>query len=224
MRLLIVEDDQHLASVLGQGFREEGFAVDLAFDGESGLELAGTGEHDIIILDLMLPLRGGFEVLRELRREGGTVPVIFLSARGSVEDRVKGLKLGGDDYMVKPFSFDELLARVRAILRRATGAAENRLGWGDLVLDLTARRALWKGAEIPLTLKEFSILEALLYQKGKVVPRTRLLQHTYELGFDRDSNVLDVHVGNLRRKLNQATGSPVVETVRGVGYRIPEEA
>jgi len=224
MRLLIVEDDKPLATALAQGFREEGFAVDLALDGAEGLELARTAEHDAVVLDLMLPRLDGFEVLRSLRSEGNVVPVLFLTARDAVEDRVKGLKLGGDDYVTKPFSFDELLARVRSVLRRASGAAGDLLEWGDLVLDVAARTALWKGEEIDLTPKELSLLEALLFRKGKAVSRTRLIQHAYDFDHERDSNVIDAHVANLRRKLSQSTGSPIVETVRGMGFRIPKDA
>jgi DNA-binding response OmpR family regulator len=223
MRLLIVEDDKALAAALAQGFREEGFAVDVALDGAEGLDLASTAEHDVAILDLMLPRLNGFELLQKLRSEGNAVPAIFLTARDAVEDRVKGLKLGGDDYVTKPFAFEELLARVRSVLRRAAGASGDRLEWGDLVLDAAARTALWQGKEIALTPKELSLLEALLLHKGKAVSRTRLIQHTYDFAFDRDSNVIDVHVANLRRKLSQATGLPIVETVRGMGFRIPKE-
>jgi DNA-binding response OmpR family regulator len=197
--------------------------VDLTHDGAEGLELATTAEHDVVVLDLMLPRLNGFDLLQRLRSEGHAVPVIFLTARDAVEDRVRGLKLGGDDYLIKPFSFEELLARVRSVLRRAAGAAGDRLEWGDLVVDVAARTALWKGEEIALTPKELSLLEALLFQKGKAVSRTRLIQHTYDFAAERDSNVIDVHVANLRRKLSQATGAPIIETVRGMGFRIPKE-
>ena len=221
MRLLIVEDDTELSSALVRGFEDEGFAVDRAPDGPEGLHQALSGEHDLVILDLMLPGIDGFRVLRELREEGNRVPVLFLTARGSVEDRIRGLQLGGDDYLPKPFSFEELLARVRALLRRANGVAESALRWGELVVDAAAHTATWKGAPIPLTPKEFGLLEALLLQQGKVLNRSRLGLHVYDWSNDLDSNVLDVHLANLRRKLREATGSPVVETVRGVGFRIP---
>lgn len=222
MRLLLVEDNVELSSALARGFRDEGFSVDQAFDGPGGLHAASSGEHDLVVLDLMLPGFDGFQVLRELRAQGHRVPVVFLTARGGVEDRIRGLQLGGDDYLVKPFSFEELLARVRAVLRRASGMAQNRLQWGRLHLDLDAHRALWGEAELPLTPKEFQLLEALLLQKGKVLTRTRLILHLYDEAFESDSNVIDAHVANLRRKLRAAGGENVVETVRGVGFRVPE--
>lgn len=221
MRLLIVEDDAELSGALARGFRDEGFSVDQAFDGPEGLHAALSGEHDLVVLDLMLPGFDGFRVLRELRARGSRVPVVFLTARGDVEDRIQGLRLGGDDFLAKPFSFEELLARVRAVLRRASGVAQNRLQWGALWLEMDAHRALWGEAEIPLTPKEFQLLEALLLQQGKVLTRTRLLLHLYDEAFDSDSNVIDVHVANLRRKLRDAAGQPVIETVRGVGFRVP---
>ena len=224
MRLLIVEDDTELSAALVRGFRDEGFAVDPSYDGEDGLHAALGDEYDLIILDLMLPGCDGFQVLRGLRQRGCQVPVLFLTARHEVADRIRGLQLGGDDYLLKPFSFEELLARVRAVLRRSSGTAQNHLHWGGLHVDLDAHRVTWEDAELALTPKEFQLLEALLLQKGKVLSRTRLVMHVYDELFDSDSNIVDAHVANLRRKLRQATGSGVVETVRGVGFRIPEEA
>ncbi len=222
MRLLIVEDDVDLSNALARGFREEGFAVDQAFDGPDALCLAETGEHDLVVLDLMLPGMDGFRVLEILRSEGHRVPVVFLTARGDVEDRVRGLGLGGDDYVVKPFSFDELLARVRAVLRRAHGEAQDVLTWGLLRLDTASHRVSWAGTEVHLTPREFQILEALLLNRGKAVSRTRLSLQVYDHAFDNESNVIDVHVANLRRKLRRVGGVPVIETVRGVGFRIPK--
>lgn len=222
MRLLIVEDDRELSAALLRGFREEGFAVDQAFDGPEGLHLALGEEYDLMILDLMLPGCDGFEVLRELRQRGIRLPVLFLTARGSVEDRIQGLRLGGDDYLPKPFSFEELLARSRAVLRRCAGLAQDELHWDDLVVDVGAHRVSWGLAEVDLTPKEFQILEALLLHKGKTLSRTRLIMHVYDDAFDSDSNVVDAHIANLRRKLRAATGCNVIETVRGVGFRIRE--
>lgn len=221
MRLLVVEDDADMAAALAQGFREEGFAVDVAGDGLSGLHAAETEEHDALILDVMLPGLNGFDLARRLREEGNPVPVIFLTARASVQDRVEGLKLGGDDYLPKPFSFEELLARVRVALRRATGAATDRLEWGELTFDPAAHRAQWRGEEVRLTQKELSILEALLLSRGKVLSRSRLIQKVYDASFEGDPSVLDVHLANLRRKLRECTGSSIIENVRGVGFRIP---
>jgi len=222
VRLLIVEDDVDLSNALTRGFREEGFAVDQAFDGEDGLCLARMGEHDLVVLDLMLPGMDGFRVLEILRREGNRIPVVFLTARGEVEDRIRGLRLGGDDYLPKPFRFEELLARVRAVLRRSHGAAQDVLRWGDLRLDVEAHRAFWGEEELALTPKEFQILEALLLHKGKALSRVRLSLQVYDHAFDAESNVIDAHVANLRRKLRTVGGQRVIETVRGVGFRIPE--
>jgi len=222
VRLLIVEDDRELSDALRRGFRDEGFAVDQAFDGPEGLHLALGDEYDLMILDLMLPGCDGFQVLRDLRGRGIRLPVLFLTARGSVEDRIRGLQLGGDDYLPKPFSFEELLARARAVLRRSAGLAQNQLHWGRLLVDLGAHRVSWGDAELDLTPKEFQLLEALLLQKGKVLSRTRLVMHVYDEAFDSDSNVVDAHIANLRRKLRAATGCNVIETVRGVGFRIPD--
>lgn len=221
MRLLIVEDNEDLSNALQRGFREEGFAVDQAFDGPSGLHLALGGEYDLVVLDLMLPGCDGFQVLEELRKQGNRVPVLFLTARAGLEDRIRGLRLGGDDFLCKPFSFEELLARVRAVLRRASGLAQDFLTWGKLRMETAAHQVAWEGVELDLTPKEFQILEALLLQKGSVLSRTRLVMHVYDDAFDSDSNVIDAHVANLRRKLKAVAGRPVVETVRGVGFRIP---
>ncbi|GAB4277006.1 MAG: response regulator transcription factor [Deferrisomatales bacterium] len=222
MRLLIVEDDRELVAALARGFRQEGFAVDVALDGRRGLRAAESGAYDAVVLDLMLPEIDGFWVIEALRQRGHRVPVLFLTARGEVENRVRGLRLGGDDYLPKPFAFDELVARVRALIRRSAGATRNRLAWRELVLDADARQVTWKGAPIALTPRELALLEALLLHRGKAVSRARLIRHVYEGAFTCDSNVLDVHVANLRRKLRRATGSPVVRTVRGAGFLVPE--
>ena len=222
MRLLIVEDDVDLASGLAMGFRDEGLAVDLVSSGRAGLLEAGSGEYDVVILDVMLPDLDGFQVVERLRDQGVRVPILLLTARDAIEDRVRGLRLGGDDYLCKPFSFDELLARIRVLLRRAGGAARNLILWRSLVVDLDRRIATWQGSAIPLTPKEFAVLEALVLNLGKTVARTRLAEAMYELDFDRASNVIDVHMANLRRKLSESTGQPIVQTVRGTGFRIPE--
>lgn len=221
MRLLVVEDDIDLASVLVQGLREEEFAVDLACDGIDGLHRARSGEYDLVILDLMLPEMDGTEVLNHLRQEGNRVPVIVLTARGEVAERVLGLRTGADDYMAKPFSFDELLARIRAVLRRFHGHCGNDLSWGKLRMDLDGHRVFWVREEISLSPREFQILEALLLQQDKVLSRTHLIEHAYDDSFDCDSNVIDSHIAKLRRKLVQVAGVPIVETIRRVGYRVP---
>jgi DNA-binding response OmpR family regulator len=223
LRLLIVEDDRTLTQALAAGFRDEGFAVDVAYDGREGLRAADSGEHDAIVLDVMLPELDGFLVVESLRQRGRQVPVIFLTARGEVENRVRGLRLGGDDYLCKPFSFEELLARVRALLRRGATLRQNCLRWGDLLLDVDARQVTCRGTPVPLTPRELSLLEALLLHTGKTLSRSRLIRHVYDRSFQCDSNVIDAHIANLRRKLRHATGSPVVVTVRGVGFLVPED-
>lgn len=222
MRLLIVEDDKELSEALATGLRDEGFAVDTEADGEAGLYTAASGEYDAVVLDLMLPGMDGFHVLDALRQEGNRVPVLLLTARREVEDRVQGLRLGADDYLPKPFSFDELLARLRALIRRSSGALNNLLRWGELVLDADARRVSWQQDPIGLTPTELALLEALLLHKGTTLSRTRLIRHAYDWTFDCDSNVIDAHMANLRRKLKSATGCPVIQTVRGIGFLIPE--
>ncbi len=224
MRLLIVEDDVDLSNALARGFREEGYAVDQAFDGPDGLYLARTGDHDLVVLDLMLPGTDGFRIVEILRAEGHRVPIVFLTARSEVEDRVRGLRLGGDDYVVKPFSFEELLARVQAVLRRTHGEATNVLTWGPLRMEVDIHRVFWGNEEVRLTPREFRILEALLLHRGRPLSRTRLSLHVYDHAFDNESNVIDVHVANIRRKFREIAGVPVIETVRGVGFRVPESS
>jgi DNA-binding response OmpR family regulator len=218
--MLLVEDDADLADALARGFREEGFAVDRAGDGPDGLHAARSGEHDLVVLDLMLPGFDGFRVLETLRAEGNRVPVVFLTARGDVADRIRGLQLGGDDYLAKPFSFDELLARVRAVLRRSRGGGQDVLTWGPLRVEVEVHRVWWAKEELSLTPREFQILEALLLAKGKVLSRTRLILSVYDDAFDSDSNVIDAHMANLRRKFRRVGGDDLIETVRGVGFRI----
>lgn len=218
MRLLIVEDDLDLAGALATGFRDEGFAVDVARSGPEGFAAASTDEYDIVVLDLALPGMDGLTVLERLRRQGQRVPILILSARSDVAQRVRGLKLGADDYVCKPFSFEELLARARVLLRRSAGAARNVIRAGRLELDLDRRLVAWDGTALALTPKEYALLEALLLEKGKVLTRTRLVQHVYDDSFDFDSNLIDVHIAHLRRKLREATGKNLIATVRGVGF------
>ncbi len=221
MRLLVVEDDTDLATVLVQGLREEEFAVDHAIDGLDGLHRARSGEHDLVVLDMMLPELDGSEVLTRLRAAGSSIPVIILTARDGVMDKVAGLREGADDYMAKPFSFEELLARIRAVLRRFHGQSRNDITWDKLRMDLDGRRVFWDGTEIVLSRREFQIMEALLLQQDRVLSRTLIIEHAYDESFDFDSNVIDSHIAKLRRKLKLVAGSPIIETVRRVGYRIP---
>ena len=219
MRILIIEDERKVAQFLRKGFQSEGFAVDAAADGAEGRKLALTGSYDAIILDLMLPRIDGMTLLEELRREHIETPVLILSARGEVEDRVKGLNLGADDYLAKPFSFAEVLARVRAIMRRKGGDTRGSvLELGDLRMDLLTRSVTRGGKEVSLTNKEYELLEYLLRNKGRVVSRVILTEHIWDMGFDSETNVVDVLVNRLRRKVDDAFSEKLIQTVRGVGY------
>lgn len=217
MRILVVEDDRKVASFLERGLREEGYAVDVAHDGTDGSLKAHVYEYDLLVLDVMLPGRTGFELVRELRREQRATPVLLLTARDSKEDIVRGLDAGADDYLTKPFSFDELLARVRALLRRGGSARQERLIYGDVELDRLKHAVTRGGRDVNLTPKEFQLLEYFLLRPEEVVRRTELLEKVWDLQFDPMSNVVDVHVSNVRRKLGRL-GGPLIHTVRGVGY------
>ena len=226
MRALIVEDDQTIAEFVTRGLREAGFVVDHAADGTSGLELARTGAYDVAIVDLMLPGLDGISLIQSLRRSGVHTPVLILSARQSVNDRVTGLEIGGDDYLVKPFAFPELLARVHALIRRATAAApaSNQLTVGDLTLDLLTRKAARGGREIePLRPREFALLEYLMRNAGRVVSKTMILSHVWDYSFDPRTNVVDVLVFRLREKIDKSFDSKLIHTVRGIGYVLKVE-
>ncbi|MFT3917070.1 MAG: response regulator transcription factor [Anaeromyxobacteraceae bacterium] len=227
MRILVVEDTRPLARSIADGLSEEGFAVDVCHDGEDGLHLASEIAFDAIVLDRMLPSLDGLTVLSRLRAKGVRTPVLLLTALGEVRDRVDGLDAGGDDYLVKPFAFDELLARVRALVRRSQGHARNVLELGRLLLDLGARVASVDGAPLELSAKEFALLELLALARGKTFSRTEIAAKLYDEESDRDSNVIDVFVARLRRKLDAAglDGAALVVTMRGAGYRLaPGEA
>ena len=220
MRALLVEDDQTIAEFVGRGLREAGFAVDHAADGETGLALASTGDHDVAIVDVMLPKLDGVALIRELRRRRITTPVLILSARHTVDDRVVGLEAGGDDYLIKPFAFTELLARVQALIRRATTApASTQLSAGELTLDLRTRRATRAGREIEaLRPREFALLEYLMRNAGRVVSKTMILSHVWDYNFDPRTNVVDVLVHRLREKVDRDFDRKLIQTVRGMGY------
>ncbi len=219
MRALIVEDDPTIASFVARGLKEAGFTVDQASDGAAGLELARTGPHDVAVIDLMLPKLDGMALIEAIRREGIRTPVLILSARQSVTDRVKGLEIGGDDYLTKPFAFPELLARVNALIRRATGAPpQTQLAVGDLTLDLMTRRAARAGREIELRSREFALLEYLMRNAGRVVSKTMILSHVWDYAFDPRTNVVDVLVFRLREKIDKGFPTKLIHTVRGMGY------
>ena len=219
MHALIIEDDRAIAAFVARGLREAGFAVDVAADGEEGLAAALGREPDVIIIDLMLPGRDGLSVIDELRTRGRATPVLILSARRSVDDRVKGLQAGGDDYLTKPFAFSELLARVQALVRRATRAPEpSTLTFEDLTLDLLTRRVSRRGTVLDLRPREFALLEFLLRNAGRVVSKTMILSHVWEYTFDPQTNIVDVLVSRLRAKLDRPFEKKLLRTVRGVGY------
>ena len=219
MRLLVVEDDPAIASFLVKGLREAGFAVDQATSGGTALEMASRESYDVAIVDLMLPGLDGLGLIEELRRRRIMVPTIILSAKRSVDDRVRGLQAGGDDYLTKPFAFEELLARVQALIRRSTGAAEpTRLGVGDLTLDLVSRRVERAGRVLELRPREYALLEYLMRNAGRVVSKAMILSHVFDYSFDPRTNVVDVLVHRLRDKVDKSFPSPMIHTVRGMGY------
>lgn len=226
MKILIVEDEAKTGEYLQQGLSEAGFIVDLAKDGIDGLHLAGEHIYDMVILDVMLPGLNGWEVLQRMRQRGQEMPAMFLTARDQVEDRVKGLELGADDYLVKPFSFAELLARVRTILRRGRNGVEaTTLKVADLELDLLRRRVSRAGKRIDLTAKEFGLLELLMRRQGEVLPRSLIASQVWDMNFDSDTNVIEVAVRRLRSKIDEGHDSKLIQTVRGMGYvlELPED-
>jgi len=219
MRILVVEDDRKVAGFLEKGLREEGYQVDRAHDGASGASMAMVHDYDLVVLDVMLPGKTGLEIVHELRARENTVPILLLTAQDSREDIVHGLDSGADDYLTKPFGFDELLARIRALLRRRGAERPDRLLYGDVELDRLKHRAIRRGSPLDLTPKEFRLLEFFLLHPERVVRRTELLEKVWDLTFDPMSNVVDVHIAHLRRKLRDGEGAtPLLHTVRGVGY------
>lgn len=219
MRVLVVEDDSKIASFLVNGLKQNGFAVDHASDGEKGLALAGAVTYDAAVLDIMLPKLDGLSLLRQLRQDKIHTPVLILSAKASVDDRVKGLQAGGDDYLTKPFAFSELLARVQALLRRATHPTEpTKLSAGDLKLDLLTREVTRGGQRIELQSREFALLELLLRHPGRAITKTMILEHLWDYSFDPQTNVVDVLVHRLRAKVEKDFPVKLIQTIRGVGY------
>ncbi|NBN62878.1 response regulator [Microvirga tunisiensis] len=216
MRLLIVEDDKDLNRQLNDALSQAGYVVDRAFDGEEGHFLGDTEPYDAVVLDLGLPKLDGLSVLERWRRDGRAMPVLILTARDRWSDKVAGIDAGADDYVAKPFHMEEVLARVRALVRRAAGHASNEIECGDLRLDLRSGRVTVAGLQVKLTSHEYRLLAYLMHHRGKVISRTELVEHLYDQDFDRDSNTVEVFVGRLRKKL----GGDYIETVRGLGYRI----
>jgi len=225
VKILIVEDERKTGDYLRQGLSEAGFVADLARDGIDGAHLATQNDYDLVVLDVMLPGMDGWEVLRRIRAQGRSMPVLFLTARDQVDDRVKGLELGADDYLVKPFAFSELLARVRTLLRRGLGREQQRLQVADLELDLLRRRVVRAGKRIDLTVKEFALLELLLRRQGEVLPRSLIASQVWDMNFDSDTNVIEVAVRRLRAKVDDDFEPKLIRTVRGIGYVIesPEQ-
>ncbi len=224
MRILVVEDEPKTGDYVKQGLSEAGFRVDLARDGLDGLHLALTEAYDLAVLDVMLPGIEGWQVLQRIRRAGKEMPVLFLTARDSVEDRVKGLELGADDYLVKPFAFSELLARVRTLLRRGGKTKESDLlKAGDLELDVMRRRVTRGGKKIDLTSKEFSLLELLLRRQGEVLPRSLIASQVWDMNFDSDTNVIEVAIRRLRAKIDDGFERKLIHTARGMGYVLEAE-
>ncbi len=223
MKVLVVEDDKKLGGFLRKGLEAQGFVVDLSADGDEGFTLASTRSYDALVLDIMLPGRDGLSILRNLRDRHSTVPVILLTARNTLNERLDGLNLGADDYLTKPFYIEELVARLHALLRRASGQQKNVLQHGDITVNLLTREVK-RGAEtIELTAREFALLTYLMRSPGRTFTRAQICEHVWNYHFDPGTNLVDVYVQHLRKKLGSEGGPPFIETVRSVGYRIPEE-
>jgi two-component system, OmpR family, copper resistance phosphate regulon response regulator CusR len=224
MRILVVEDEKKTAQYLKKGLSEHGFIADIAENGEDGLHLALTGDYTLIILDVMLPDRDGWSVITEIRRSGKQIPVIFLTARDSVQDRVKGLESGADDYLIKPFAFSELLARIRTVLRRGPEKQPETIRVADMEVDFLRHKATRDGKRLDLSPKEFSILWLLARNAGQVLTRTYISEQVYDINFDSDTNVVDVAIRRLRKKVDDPFPVKLIQTERGVGYVLEKNA
>ncbi|MCC6727451.1 MAG: response regulator transcription factor [Saprospiraceae bacterium] len=225
MRLLLVEDEASIANFIQEGLSEEGFAVDVAYNGKDGLRLAldNLDEYDILLLDWMLPGMSGIEICRQVRKENQRIPIIFLTAKDSVDDVVFGLETGANDYLRKPFAFDELLARIRVLLRNTAGE-QNTFRAGNIEMNLGTYQVTKNGLPVELTQKEFALLEYLLRNKGKICRRTRIIEKIWDVNFDRDTSVIDVYINFLRKKLDDPGQPSFLQTIRGVGYRVHDDA
>lgn len=223
MRILVIEDERKVAEFIRKGLMEQSYSVDVAGDGKEGERLAGYNEYDVIILDVLLPKQDGWQTCTNIRGNGVKTPILMLTSLGETDDKVKGLDLGADDYLTKPFAFDEFLARVRALIRRSSGEGGKTLVLDDLSLDITERKAIRAGKEIQLTQKEFALLEYLLRNKKKVMTRTQISEHVWGIDFDTGSNVVDSYIKLLRKKIDKEFGKPLIHTIVGTGYVMREE-
>ncbi|MGA7721278.1 MAG: response regulator transcription factor [Ignavibacteriaceae bacterium] len=223
MRILIIEDEKKVASFIKKGLEEEYFVADIAGDGREGLKLAVSEEYDIIIMDIMLPYMDGITLIKEIRKREISTPVLMLTVNDSVKDKVEGLDAGADDYLTKPFAFEELIARLRALLRRNENSKTSKLIVGDLVLDLQSHRVFRNNQEIILTPKEYSILEYLMRNSKKVISRTKLIEHVYDYHFDTETNIIDVYINKVRSKIDTNFEKPLIHTIRGIGYVLKDD-
>lgn len=222
MRILVIEDEKKVANFIKRGLEEERYEVDLATDGQAGLDFALANKYDAIVLDVMLPKKDGFTVISSLRSAKIATPVLMLTALGTTEDRVTGLDLGADDYLPKPFHFEELAARLRSILRRSSVEKSTKLTCGDLILDTVSHNAFRWGKEIELTAREYSLLEYLMRNKGRIVSRSMITQHVWQYNFDPETNIIDVYIKRLRAKIERPGSPKLLNSIRGVGYRLRE--
>ena len=223
MRILVVEDEKKVASFIKKGLEEEYYYVDVAYDGRAGLKLALSEDYDLMIFDIMLPYKDGVSLVKDVRNSSISVPILLLTAKMTIDDKIEGLDSGADDYLTKPFAFEELLARIRALLRRKEKGKQLQLKVMDLLLDTQSHIVKRNNIEINLTPKEYSILEYLIRNKNKVVSRTILTEHVYDYHFDTDSNVIDVHINKLRNKIDKGFEKQILYTIRGVGYTVKDE-
>ena len=223
MKILLAEDEVDLNNVVTRYLKKNGYSVDSVLDGEEALDYLEYGEYDLVILDIMMPKVDGFEVIKKLRDKGNHTSVLMLTARDSADDKVKGLDLGADDYIVKPFDFDELMARIRAVVRRKYGNSSNRLVIGDLILDTSEKSVTRAGKQIELTGKEYEVLEYLMQSKNRILSREQIKEHVWDFDYEGDSNIIDVLIKNIRKKIDIEDGKQIIYTKRGLGYVIKED-